>query len=44
MKKEIFIENLQTFIQEGTCAFTCVDSIKKRLQEYNFEEMREYKN
>ena len=44
MKKEIFIENLQTFIQKGTCAFTCVDSIKKRLQEYNFEEMSEYKN
>ena len=41
MKYENFFKNLQLFIERGTCAFTCVEQIKKKLTENNFHEMVE---
>ena len=41
MTKELFLKNLKVFIQQGTCAFTCVNYIKKIFLEKNFIEMTE---
>ncbi len=41
MNKEKFNENLIDFIKTSTCAFTCIKTIKEKLLEANFQELKE---
>ena len=42
MKIDDFKDNLIDFIENSTCAFTCVETIKKELLNNNFKEINEY--